>query len=92
MLRNAFASGKELNQRSEENVTCNTGSTFCFRIGRRRAFYLAMVVLFGSSCGLVAMTEYVGFCILLFLIGGACLGLYLCSYVISKYNKYILLD
>ncbi|WAR07606.1 ORCT-like protein [Mya arenaria] len=52
-------------------------------IGRRKAFYLALVVQLGTSLGLLGMTEYIGFAVLMFFLGGACLGVYMTGFVIG---------
>lgn len=52
-------------------------------IGRRKTLYIAIVIQLGSSLGLIGMFEYIGFCILMFLMGGATLGVYMTSYVIG---------
>ncbi|XP_060600295.1 organic cation transporter protein-like [Ruditapes philippinarum] len=52
-------------------------------IGRRKALYISIVIQLGSSLGLIGMTEYIGFCILMFVLGGATLGVYMTSYVLG---------
>ncbi|XP_053396544.1 organic cation transporter protein-like [Mercenaria mercenaria] len=52
-------------------------------IGRRKTLYISILVQLGSSLGLVGMYEYIGFCILMFIMGGATLGVYMTSYVIG---------
>ena len=64
----------------------NTQCLYIPRIGRQKTMYLCVLILLGSSAGLVGMVEYVGFCVLLFVIGGATLGLYMTAYVMSEYD------
>ncbi|KAH3738631.1 organic cation transporter protein-like [Dreissena polymorpha] len=64
-----------------------TGSIFFGQlsdiIGRRKVFYLALLLELATSLGLLGMTEYAGFCVLMFLLGSATLGVYMTSYVIG---------
>lgn len=60
---------------------------YFFRIGRRKTLYLCILVQLGSSAGLVGMWEYIGFCVLMFLLGGSLLGVYMTAYVIGKDHR-----
>lgn len=52
-------------------------------IGRRKTMYICLIVQLGSSLGLLGMDNYIGFCFLMFLLGGATLGVFMTTYVIG---------
>ena len=62
------------------------------RFGRKKIFYICLLIQLGSSLGLLGMSEYIGFTVLMFVIGAATLGVYMTSYVIGivKYVQHLI--
>mgnify|MGYP000041250583 CR=1 FL=1 len=59
-----------------------------FRIGRRKTMYICIWLKLGSALGLLAMTEYIGFCVLMFVLGASLLGVYMTLYVLGKQTSF----
>ncbi|KAL4232457.1 hypothetical protein ACF0H5_007150 [Mactra antiquata] len=52
-------------------------------IGRKKTLYMCILLMIGSSLGLIPMENYYGFAVLMFILGGSLLGVYMTSYVLG---------